>query len=229
LAILALFLVFALDRLGYFLMGDVTLAPLLSVLCLAGLTFYLSPKQILVWTLGFVLISFLLLTFWRYSFVPGGSYVAPDQKTGFSLIRGGVRSMTVLLAGGLCALLALQRARLQAAVNETVAVMTALPAGVLISNSSGLISFANEKVARILDTKVEDLIGSSFFSLLTSPEGNTIEKYSALAEVPGDKTERLILHLRKNPQINLSARLFCLQAASGRLVATVFDELPRNS
>jgi PAS domain-containing protein len=229
LVILAFFLVFTLDRLGYYLMGDITLAPVLSVLCLAGLTFYLSPKQIMVWTLGFVLISFLLLTFWRYSFVPGGPYVAPDQKTGFSLARGGVRSATVLLAGGLCALLGLQRERLQAAVAETVAVMTALPSGVLISNSSGLISFANEKVAQILGAKVEDLIGSSFFSLLTSPEGNTIEKYSILAEVPGDKIERLILHLRKNPSVALRARLFCLQSASGKLVATVFDELPKES
>ena len=225
--VLALFLVITLDRLGYYLMGDITLAPVLSVLCLAGLTFYLPPKQILIGTLGFVLVSFLLLTFWRYSFVPGGPFVAPDQKSGFSLARAAVRSVTVLLAGGLCALLGLQRERLQAAVSETVAVMTALPSGVLISNSSGLISFANERAARILDAKIEDLIGSSFFSLLTSPEGNIIEKYSALAEMPGEKSGRLIFHLRKNPSVVLGARLFCLHSASGRLVATVFDELPK--
>lgn len=140
--------------------------------------------------------------------------------------RGLVRSLTVLLAGGLCALLRLQRDRLETAVEETVAVMTALPSGVLISDSSGLISFANEKAAQLLHVKVENLVGSSYFSLLNAPEGNTIERYSRLAELPGEKSEKMILQMRKDPAISVGARLFCLKAPSGRLVATVLDEAP---
>lgn len=219
-----LFLVFFLDRLAYFFFGDITLAPLLAVISLSGLTFFLKPKEILLWTPGFVLVCFLLLTFWRHSFAPDLPLAAPSTESPLVLQRGLVRSLTVLLAGGLCALLRLQRNRLETAVEETVAVMTALPLGVLISDSSGLISFSNERAAQLLHVKVDELMGSSYFSLLNAPEGNMIEKYSVLSELPGQKTEKIIFQLRKNPAITVRARLFCLQAPSGRLVATVLED-----
>jgi len=51
---------------------------------------------------------------------------------------------------------------LQNAADEMVAVMTALLSGALISDSSGLISFANDRGAQILKVAMEKL-GSSYF------------------------------------------------------------------
>lgn len=101
--------------------------------------------------------------------------------------------------------------------------MTALLSGALISDSSGLISFANDRGAQILNVAMEKP-GSSYFSLLTPPEGNTIEKYAALSELPGENQGRLIMSLRKEPHKRFAARMSCLKAASGRLMATIFDE-----
>jgi len=225
----ALFTVFFLDRVAHFFLGDITLAPLLAVISLAALAFFLRPKAVLLCTPAFALLCFLLLTFWRHSLVLPGFGDLPEMETPVSYGRGFVRSLTVLIAGGLCALLSLQREQLQNAVDETVAVMTALPSGVLISDSSGLISFANDRAAQILNVAVENLLGSSYFSLLTLPEGNTIEKYAALSELPGENSGRLMMSLRKEPNKRLVAQMFCLKAASGRLVATVFDEPARTS
>ena len=219
-----LVLVFTLDRFTHYLLGDITLAPLLAILVLAASAFFLKPRAILLWTPFYALLCFLLLTAWRYSFVPGSPSIAEAGPGQFAFSRGLVRALTVFLAGGLSALLSQQKQRLQRSVDETVAVMTALPLGVLISDRSGLITFANEKAALMLRGQVESLVGSSYFSLLASSEGNTIEKYSEIAEIPGEKSGRIIFYLRQNPQHRLAARLFSLQSVSGRLVATVFDE-----
>ena len=219
-----LVLVFTLDRFTHYLLGDITLAPLLAILVLAASAFFLKPRAILLWTPFYALLCFLLLTAWRYSFVPGSPFAAEAGPSQFAFSRGLVRALTVFLAGGLSALLSQQKQRLQRSVDETVAVMTALPLGVLISDRSGLITFANEKAALMLGGQVESLVGSSYFSLLASSEGNTIEKYSEIAEIPGEKSGRIIFYLRQNPQHRLAARLFSLQSVSGRLVATVFDE-----
>lgn len=219
-----LLLVFTLDRFAHYLLGDITLAPLVAILVLAGSAFFLKPRSILFWTPFYALLCFLLLTAWRYSFVPGAAHANEVFLGEFVFSRGLVRALTVFLAGVLSACLSQQKQRLQRSVEETVAVMTALPLGVLISDRSGLITFANEKVALFLGVEIESLVGSSYFSLLASSAGNTIEKYSEVAEIPGEKSGRINFYLRKKPQHYLVARLFSLQSVSGRLVATVFDE-----
>jgi len=218
--------VFAVDRFTHFVFGDITLAPLLAILALSGSAFFLKPRYILLWTPWYALLCFLLLTYWRHSFVPDGLRAEVVWDGQFAITRGFVRSLTVLLAGGLCALLSQQRQRLERSLEETVAVMAALPLGVVISDRSGLISFANEKAALLLHKPVADLVGSSFFSLLASAEGNMIERYSSLSEVPGENSGRIFLHLRANPAVRFAVRLFSLQSPAGRLVATVFDESP---
>ena len=102
--------------------------------------------------------------------------------------------------------------------------MTALPSAVLISDPSGFISFANDKAADTLRTGKDELVGASFFSLITSPEGNTIEKYTSLGELPGENSGVIKLQLRRNPDMRFSARMFCLQTSAGRMIATVLTE-----
>jgi hypothetical protein len=65
---------------------------------------------------------------------------------------------------------------------------------------------------------------ASFFSLITSPEGNTIEKYTSLGELPGENSGVINLQLRRNSDMRFSARMFCLQTSAGRMIATVLIE-----
>lgn len=118
--------VLAIDRLAHTLFGDVTLAPLVSVIVLASLTLRLKARDILLWTPLYVLLTFLLLTYWRGSFVRQPGPLPPDLFTGMTFWRTVVRSFTVAVAGGLCAALSLQRQRLQALLEERIAVDAAL-------------------------------------------------------------------------------------------------------
>jgi hypothetical protein len=216
--------VFMLDRASHAMFGDVTVAPLVAVIALAAIALRLKPGQILLWTLAYALLCFLLLTYWRGSFVSLPKALPEDFLSATFFGRAAVRSTTVLVAGALCALLSRQRQKLQIAVDETTAVMAALPSAVLISDPSGFISFANDKAADTLRTGKDELMGASFFSLITSPEGNTIEKYSSLIELPSENSGVIKLQLRRNPDMRFSARMFCLQTSAGRMIATVLTE-----
>lgn len=219
-----LLVVFVLDRTSHAIFGDVTLAPLVAVIALAAIALRLKPGQILLWCLAYTILCFLLLTYWRGSFVWVPQALPEDFLSPAFFARAAVRSTTVLVAGALCALLSRQRQKLQTAVDETTAVMTALPSAVLISDPSGFISFANDKAADTLRTGKDELVGASFFSLITSPEGNTIEKYTSLGELPGENSGVIKLQLRRNPDMRFSARMFCLQTSAGRMIATVLTE-----
>lgn len=223
-AAIGLLAVFVLDRIAHAIFGDVTVAPLVAVILLAAIALRLTPIQLLLWTPVYALLCFLLLTYWRASFTWQDKQLPGDWMSATFFWRAVVRAATVLVAGVLCALLSRQRERLQALVDETTAVMTALPSGVLISDPSGFISFANDKAVEALGVCRGDLLGSSFFSLLTAPHGNTIEKYAALCEVPGENSGNLKLQLRRKPEVRLTAKLFCLQTSTGRMIATVLDE-----
>jgi len=224
-AALGLAFVFATDRLTYSLFGDITLSPLLCVITLAFFPFFLKPRKILFWALIYALLAFFLLTFWRHSFVDAPSspiFLEPS----YPFSRAIIRSVTVLFVGFLCSLLAKNRARIQKSLDESIAVMSALPLGVIISDQSGRISFANHKALLLLGASLDNIIGSSFFSLFSNPDGNLIEKYSFLAEVSGQSLGPLILRVRKVPHRSFSISLFSLQSPSEKLVASLINNDP---
>lgn len=216
-----LVMVFLIDRTAYALFGDVTVAPLVAVMVLAAIALRLRPGQLFIWTPLYALLCFFLLTYWRGSLVSQTKQLPVDFLNAVFFWRAAVRSTTVMVAGGLCTLLSRQREKLQASVDETSAVMMALPSGVLISDPSGFITFANDRACEAMGVAKDDLRGSSFFSLLSAPDGNTIEKYAALCELPGENSGIMKLRLRANPSVQFAAKLFCLQTLSGRMIATV--------
>jgi len=223
--LLGLLIVFAIDRVTYSFFGDITLSPLLCVLTLAVFPFFLSPRNILLWSLMYALLAFSLLTVWRHSFVLGPSSILVLDPV-YPLSRAVIRSITVLFVGFLCSLLSKNREQIQKSLDGSIAVMSALPLGVLISDRSGRISFVNQKARLLLGDSLSNITGSSFFSLFSNPEGNLIEKYSMLAEVSGQSLGPLILRLRSDPHRSFSISLFSLQAPSELLVATLLTDCP---
>jgi PAS domain S-box-containing protein len=118
--------VLVIDRLTHEFFGDITLAPLVSVIVLASLTLRLEPREILLWAPLYALLSFLLLTYWRGSFVWHPSPLPPDITSSASFWQAVVRSSTVTIAGGLCAALSHQKQKLQALLDEKTAIDSAL-------------------------------------------------------------------------------------------------------
>ena len=220
---IGLLLVFAIDRATYSLFGDITLSPLLCNITLASFAFFLRPRQILFWGAVYTIAAFFLLTIWRHSFFLGP--LAPHLVDPvYPLSRAVIRSSTVLLVALLCCLLAQQRERIQCALNESLSVVSALPVGVIISDQSGFISFANDRARFLLASTAETLVGSSFFSLFSNPNGDLIDKYSSLSEVSGQTLGPLILRLRKDSHITCSATMFSIKSQPERLVATLLSD-----
>ena len=170
-----------------------------------------------------MLLAFCLLTIWRHSFVLGPP--TPDLVDPvYPLSRALIRTATVFLVALLCCLLAQQRNRIQRALDESVAVVSALPVGVLISDQSGFISFANDRARFLLASPDDGLMGLSIFSLFSNPEGNLIDKYSSLSEVSGQTLGPIHLQIRGNPRLTFSASMFSLQSQSEKLVATLLSD-----
>jgi len=220
---IGLLLVFAIDRVTYSFFGDITLSPLLCNITLAAFAFFLRPRQILFWGTIYMLLAFCLLTIWRHSFVLGPP--TPDLVDPvYPLSRALIRTATVFLVALLCCLLAQQRNRIQRALDESVAVVSALPVGVLISDQSGFISFANDRARFLLASPDDGLMGLSIFSLFSNPEGNLIDKYSSLSEVSGQTLGPILLQVRRHSCLTFSASMFSLQSQSEKLVATLLSD-----
>ena len=220
---IGLLLVFAIDRASYSLFGDITLSPLLCNITLASFAFFLRPRQILFWGAVYSIAAFFLLTIWRHSFVQAPIATELIDPV-YPLSRAVIRSSTVLLVALLCCLLAHQRERIQIALDELISVLSALPVGVLISDQSGFISFANGRALSLLASTAQTLVGSSFFSLFSTPNGDLIDKYSSLSEVSGHTLGPLILGLRKDSHITFSATIVSIKSQSERLVATLITD-----
>jgi len=197
-------------------MGDITIAPLLSILMLFAMAFRLKPGALVLWSIVFAGVSFFLISYGLHL----GSFLNSEKinEGSFSFSRTVVRSFSVLASGILCALVSRQRIRLASSANELLSILTSLPVAVVVADKSGAISFANKRALDEFVTSSSSLLGSSFFSLFSDPAGNIIEKYSTLIESTNPATRECRLLLRKNSGKSFAATLFVLHPAAGKIV-----------
>lgn len=125
------------------LFGDQTLAPLLSLIVLAGLAYFFSPRQVLLAVPLFVCLSYFMI-------VDSSKYPL-------------VRSSTVLVGGFVALWAAKQRARLSSQIEEVEAVLQSLPLPWILSDASGVITRHSATLIQPA-AGARDLVGTSFFS-----------------------------------------------------------------
>jgi len=218
---MGLVIVCILDRISYLLMGDITIAPLLSILVLFVMAFRLKPGALVFWSIVFAGVSFFLISYGRNL---GSSLISEKiSEDSFSLSKTVVRSCSVLASGILCALVSRQRIRLASSASELLLILTSLPVAVVVADKSGAISFANKRASDEFAALSSGLLGSSFFSLFSDPTGNIIEKYSTLIESTNPATRECRLLLRKNLSKSFTTTLFVLHPAAGRIVVAVLQ------
>lgn len=125
------------------LFGDQTLAPLLSLIVLAGLAYFFSFRQVLLAVPFFVSLSyFMILDSSRYPLV---------------------RSSTVLVGGFVALWAAKQRSRLSSQIEEVEAVLQSLPVPWILSDAAGAITRHSPMLIQSPE-RGRDLVGTSFFS-----------------------------------------------------------------
>jgi PAS domain S-box-containing protein len=141
-------LVAGLDRGIAFLFGEQTLAPLISLLILAGFSFFLSPAQILLSIPLFAFESFVLIR----------------EASAYPLVR----TATVFLGGALAWAVRTERLKIFAQLVEVDNLLSQLPAPWLMVDSSGNILQASRAAIATLGMSLSQLQTLSF-SYLFSP------------------------------------------------------------
>ena len=182
--------------------GDLTLAPLLSIISLWILASFFSWRKVALATPVFALLSYFLIL---------GTAYFPS-----------VRAASVVIAGGLAAWTARQRERIHAHAHEVELILQALPTPWILSDDNGNITRLSPSAVSLFSIKSGDALETSYFAFFHPAEGKGqfIRKYLEAFEsaAPG----RLVLSLAKDPLQKVSAQFFRLDCEEGRRLLTVF-------
>ena len=146
--VIGLGVVAGLDRGIASLFGEQTLAPLISLLILAGFSFFLTPAQILLSIPLFAFESFVLI----------------HEASAYPLVR----AATVFLGGALAWAVRTERLRINAQLMEVDTLLSQLPAPWLMVDSSSNILQVSKAAIAILRMPLQELQASTF-SYLFSP------------------------------------------------------------
>jgi len=146
--VIGLGVVAGLDRGIASLFGEQTLAPLISLLILAGFSFFLTPAQILLSIPLFAFESFVLI----------------HEASAYPLVR----TATVFLGGALAWAVRTERLKISAQLMEVDTLLSQLPAPWLMVDSSSNILQVSRATVAILRIPLQEL-QSSTFSYLFSP------------------------------------------------------------
>ncbi|NDB97022.1 MAG: hypothetical protein EBZ78_12840 [Verrucomicrobia bacterium] len=139
---LGLLLVAAVDRGVALIFGDHTLAPLVSLLVLAGFSFFLTPNQIMASIPFFALESYFLIR----------------EASAYPYVR----TATVFFGGGLAWAVCIERRNISNKLFEIDTILSQLPTPWLMVDSSGNILQASHMAISALGLTLPEIQASSF-------------------------------------------------------------------
>jgi PAS domain S-box-containing protein len=162
--------------------------PLLGILLLTALSFRLGPQSLAgLAFIYFFAVAYTLELSWT-------DPLAQLRETPNRWLR--LASFVV----GCAALVLLSRSRQQVsrAGEAFRSLLARLPVAIIVSDRDGIITLANDKAARLFGMSRDDLVGYSYFSILTHPEARSqqIQRYlDRFQSDRPDETEETV-HIR---------------------------------
>lgn len=198
--------VVAIEQATTFTVGDLTLAPPLSIIGLGLMAVFFNWKQVLFSTPLFVITSYYLIL---------GSAHFPI-----------IRALSVLLAGILAAWAARQRQQIENPSREINQVLEALSVPWILSDSIGNITRVSQEAALLISLPADTIIGTSFFSFFTPTKGKGefIRMYLDAFETPALPAKASLAISRADTQsIKVNANFSRLDCADGLRLLTVLE------
>ena len=202
--------VVAIEQVTTLAVGDLTLAPLLSIIGLGLMAVFFNWKQVLFSIPFFVITSYYLIL--GTSFFPT------------------VRALSVLLAGILAAWAARQRERIENHSREINQVLEALSVPWILSDSTGNITRVSHEAALLISLPADTIIGTSFFSFFTPTKGKGefIRMYLDAFETSALPAKAsLAISMADTQSVKVEANFSRLDCADGLRLLTVL-ELQKN-
>lgn len=186
-----------------FYFGDQTLAPLLSVLCCAGLVFLGSPRLNLAAIPLFAVESYLLIM----------------DSSKYPLIR----SVTMILGGLLAYWACRQKKNLEERVSEVELVLSSMSTPWILCDRSGNIGRLSASASELVGESLNSLHGSSFFSRFSGgpSKGELIQKFLRAAD-SRLAVDRVGLNLAYRPNLKIDASFIPIRTKEGVGILVVF-------
>lgn len=199
---------------------SVLLTPMLSICLLGVLAFRLETKALTFWLVIFTCNVILSLT------LNGGTKPGTDLNVETIVVR----SFGFLVSGSIAVAMNLGRSKLIQNHRLLLEILKVLPCGVVVSDSSSTLLFANKKASIVLGKPSESVIGRSFFSF-TSPEqrGQDIQNYLHLSEQELPKETTLTIVTDSNERQNVRAAQIPMNLIGQKCVVTVIELDPSSS
>ena len=188
--------IYGIDRAVTYFYSEQTLAPVLAILCLAGLVFLGSPRLILL-----AIPLFAAESYW----IIKDSSMYPH-----------IRTISVVLGGLLAYWASLQRKSLEARLSELDLILAKLQAPWILCDRSGNIRRMSTPAAELAQANFKDLEGTSFFTKFSAgaSRGELIQKFLKTADSRAP-VEKLSLAIATTPVRNLDASFIPIQTREG--------------
>jgi hypothetical protein len=188
--------IFGADRAVAHFYSEQTLAPVLAILCLAGLVFLGSPRLILV-----AIPLFAAESYW----IIKDSSMYPH-----------IRTISVVLGGLLAFWASLQKKSLEDRLSELDMILAKLRAPWILCDRSGNIRRMSTPAAQLAQANFKELEGSSFFSKFSGgpSKGELIQKFLKAAD-SRLAVDRVGLNLAERPGLHTDASFIPIQTREG--------------
>jgi len=189
-------LIYGLDRALACFYSEQTLAPVLAILCLAGLVFHGSPRLILL-----AIPLFAAESYW----IIRDSSMDPH-----------IRTISVVLGGLLAFWASLQKKSLEDRLSELDLILSKLQAPWILGDRSVNIRRMGTPATELAQTNFKNLEGTSFFSKFSTgaPKGELIQMVLKTADSHAP-VEKLSLAVATTPARTLDASFISVQTREG--------------
>jgi len=197
-------LIYGLDRAVAYFYSEQTLAPVLAILCLAGLIFTGSPRLIL-----FAIPLFAAESYW----IIRDSSMYPH-----------IRTISVVLGGLLAFWASLQKKSLEDRLAELDLILEKLQAPWILCDRSGNIRRMSTPAVELAQANFKDLEGTSFFSKFSADasKGELVQKFLKTADSRA-LVEKLFLTVATTPARTLGASFIPIQTREGPGILVVLS------
>ena len=196
--------IYGIDRAVAYFYSEQTLAPVLAILCLAGLVFLGSPHLILL----------------AIPLFAGESYWIIRDSSMYPHIR----TISVVLGGLLAFWASLQKKSLEDRLSELDLILEKLQAPWILCDRSGNIRRMSTPAVELAQANFKDLEGTSFFSKFSADasKGELVQKFLKTADSRA-LVEKLFLTVATTPARTLGASFIPIQTREGPGILVVLS------
>ena len=201
---------------GDILLPFPTLSPVIGVIGLLIMAFYVRPTMMVIWSIIYTIVVILSLLHPSFSMIVNNGIAPSHPLTPY--VRASTFMVSTTLADALCIFLN----KLRVMFLEEREIINRFPLPVVISDASGKIRYVNQLASYLLNFDSQIPVNQSFFDLFSPSDkrGATISEYLHRVE-SANPNKPLLLEFHGAPIFGHTQRM---SAGSPKLLLTILSD-----